>query len=1275
AYMIYTSGSTGRPKGVIVSHESLVAQITWLQRCYGLSTADRVLQFAAPTFDVALGEILGTLLAGATLVLRTDAWLESAGAFWASCARHRVTVVDLPVRFAALLIGDVATPIAPSVRRVVTGGEAVPTSLLAAWCARPEPRPVLQNGYGPTEATIAATARVITPEPATWSSIGGPLANVRTYVLDARGEPVPIGVAGELCIGGVQVARGYWRRAGLTATQFVPDPFGSAGSRLYRTGDLVRWRADGELDFLGRTDDQVKLRGYRIEPGEIETVLAAHPAVAHAVVVARDDAAGERQLVAYYVPSGPPPSIETVQTYLAGRLTAYMVPAAYVLLETLPLTPSGKIDRTALPAPDGDAYQRQVYEAPVGQVETALAAMWVELLGIERVGRQDDFFALGGHSLLAVRLVTRTRHVLGGELGVADVFRAPTLAEFARVVIQATRVALPAIATVPRDTERGIPLEAPPLSFAQQRLWFLEQMGGLGSTYHMTWQCRLIGALDRVALRRALDRIVQRHEALRTTFVMVDGEPVQHIAPAAASAFMLRELDLRDHGPSADATAELQRLVRDEAQTAFVLSRGPLIRGLLIGVSPIGAPTDAAAPEHAIVVTMHHVVSDGWSIGLFVNELRVLYDAFRRSESDPLPPVAVQYADYAAWQQRVLTQGGLAEQLAYWQTTLAGSPELLDLPTDHPRPTEQDHGGELIPIRLDAALTRGLEQLSARRGMTMFMTVLAGWAVVLSRLSGQTDIVIGTPTANRSRLEIEPLIGFFVNTLALRLDLAGGPTIDELLERVKGRALGAQQHQDVPFEQVVQEVKPARSLAHSPVFQVMFMWQSATRDGERFSLPGITVKPLGETRRVNAMFDLTLTLAEVGGQLVGAIDYATALWERATIERHLGYLTRVLTAMVEAPETPVPVLPLLGAAEREKLLVGWSSTTAATETPSDALPGDAVLGVTSIHELIEAQVARTPDAAAVTFEDETVTYAKLNARANQLAFHLRTVYGVGPESRVALCMERSIDLVVAVLAVFKAGGAYVPLDSGYPAERLRYMLTDSRPAVVLISGDDGLAIARTLDGTLGEATPLAVVDVAMEADRWAAAPTTDVATTALGLRPANVAYVLYTSGSTGRPKGVVVTHEGLVSELAGMQSALRLGASDRFLATSTVAFDVTVLELLQPLLTAGRVMLMPRGVNADPAALAARLRLTGATVLQATPTTWRALCDLPWDGQPGLQALCGGEALPTELAERMRQRVGRLWNVYGPTEISIWGTALAVEEGAGAASGVVPIGR
>ncbi|HEU0077398.1 MAG TPA: condensation domain-containing protein, partial [Longimicrobiaceae bacterium] len=597
--------------------------------------------------------------------------------------------------------------------------------------------------------------------------------DTRIYVLDAGGEPVPTGVAGEIHVGGGQVARGYLNRPELTAERFVPDPFGGEpGARLYRTGDLGRWQADGRIEFLGRSDFQVKIRGFRIEPGEIETRLTEHAGVREAVVVAREDTPGDRRLAAYYV--GPEAlDVGALRAHLSERLPEHMVPAAYVRLEEMPLTPSGKLDRRALPAPEGAAYAPRAYEPPAGEAEEALARIWSELLGQERVGRRDHFFERGGHSLLAVQVISRVRQVLGVEARLGDVFEWPVLADFARELEHAARAELPAIEPV----DRTGPL---PLSFAQQRLWFLEQMGGVGNAYHLPWRLRLRGELDAGALRRALERIVARHEALRTTFGEADGQPVQRIAPAEESPFHLVEHDLGGHP---EAGAELRRLMAEEAGAPFDLERGPLIRGRLARM---------AADDHVLLVAMHHIVSDGWSMGVLDRELGVLYASFQRGESDPLPPLPVQYADYAAWQRRWVDGEVLHEQAEYWRRTLSGAPELLELPTDHPRPAQMDHAGASLGIELDEELTAGLKELSRRHGTTLFMTLLAGWAVVLSRLSGRDDLVIGTPTANRGRREIEGLIGFFVNTLALRVELSGSPSVAELLARVKARALEAQ---------------------------------------------------------------------------------------------------------------------------------------------------------------------------------------------------------------------------------------------------------------------------------------------------------------------------------------------------------------------------------------------------------------------------------------------------------------------------------------------------
>ncbi|HYW07517.1 MAG TPA: condensation domain-containing protein, partial [Longimicrobium sp.] len=692
----------------------------------------------------------------------------------------------------------------------------------------------------------------------------------------------------------------------------------------------------------------VKLRGYRIELGEIESRLLAYPDVREAVVVARKDAAGDRRLVAY-VAADDGVDAEALRAHVAERLPEYMVPSRFVRLDALPLTPNGKIDRKALP--DAETDTARDFDAPIGATEAALAEIWAGLLGVERVGRNDDFFALGGHSLLAVQVVSRVWQEMDVEVEPGDLFLRPVLADFAAGLASAPAAALPPI-------EGAAPEERHALSFAQQRLWFLEQLGSAGAAYHIPVRLRLRGALDGEALGRALDRIVQRHEALRTTFVEVDGHPVQRIG---GGGFPLLELDLR----GCDET-EVRRLVAEEAASPFDLARGPLIRGRLLRV---------ADDDHVLLVTMHHIVSDGWSMGVLTRELGALYSAFTRGEPDPLPPLPLQYADYAAWQRRRVEGEVLARQADYWTRTLAGAPAVLEVPADHPRPAVQDFAGAFAALELDAELTAALKALGQRHETTLFMTLLAAWSVVLSRLSGQTDVVIGTPTANRGRPEIEGLIGFFVNTLAVRVDLSDSPSVAELLGRVRTGALEAQQHQDIPFEQVVDLVQPARSMAHSPLFQVMFAWQNVP--GGSLELPGLTLAGIGDTARVTAKYDLLLSLGETGGRISGGVEYATSLFERDTVERYLGYLRAVLERMAADEDQPVAAIPLLADAERRRVLHEWNATDAAF--PRDTL----------VHALFEARVGRAPAAVAVVRSGEELSYGELNARANRLAHRLR----------------------------------------------------------------------------------------------------------------------------------------------------------------------------------------------------------------------------------------------------------------------------------------------
>ncbi|HEV7369577.1 amino acid adenylation domain-containing protein, partial [Arenibaculum sp.] len=942
AYIIYTSGSTGAPKGAMIEHASIVNLIECGRRAVSARTLERALFSTSICFDLSVYECFLPLVCGGAVEVVEDVLALSHSTV-------APTSIDSVPSAMAALVEEGAVP--GTVRGVVLGGELLTRPLVEAIFRTTAVEEVC-NVYGPSETTTFSTWVRMDRRSGYVGHIGRPVANTRIYLLDARMEPVPTGVAGEIWIGGAGVARGYLNRPELTAQRFAASPFVD-GDRLYRTGDLGRYLPDGNIEFAGRTDFQVKIRGFRIEPGEIEARLLDHPGVREAAVLAREDQPGGKRLVAYVTGEAEPSSL---RGHLSSVLPDYMVPAAYVRLAAMPFTPSGKLDRKALPAPDGSAYASEAYEAPSGPVEDALAAIWGEVLGLERVGRGDDFFDLGGHSLLAVRVVSRIRQVLGVEVALTALFGHSLLRDFARVLAEGGGEALPPV----MPGERG---DRPPLSFAQQRLWFLARMGGGASeAYHVSLGFRLRGRLDEAALKKALDRLVGRHEALRTTFADADGEPFLRIGDPGRG-FELRSDDLSG---AADPEGGLDGLMAAEEEAPFDLGRGPLVRGRLVRL---------AANDHVLLVTLHHIVADGWSMGVLARELSALYRAYAEGGEDPLEPLAVQYADYAAWQRRWLSGEVLTRQSTYWRETLSGAPALLELPTDRRRPAQQDYAGGFVGLEFDEALTATLKALGQRQGTTPFMTVLAGWALVLSRLSGQEDVVVGTPVANRTRAEVEGLIGFFANTLALRVDLSGSPSAEELLARVRAVALGAQEHQDLPFEQVVELVKPVRSLSHTPVFQVTFAWQNFEQG--RFDLPGLSVEAMGRPP-TTAKFDLTLGLDEFGGRIVGGIEYAAALFDRETVERFGGYLRRALEEMVADPERPAAALPLLPQDARRRLLEDGGRI--------EAYPAERC-----IHELFEAQAARDPQATAVTFEGRSLSYGALNARANRLARHLRTL--------------------------------------------------------------------------------------------------------------------------------------------------------------------------------------------------------------------------------------------------------------------------------------------
>jgi amino acid adenylation domain-containing protein len=1254
AYVIYTSGSTGTPKGVAMPHRALINLLRWQMRESKPDRAQSTLQFGALGFDVAFQEIFSTLCVGGVLVLVAEEKKLDPAAVFRLIADRRIQRLFLPCVALQLFAEELANlerigaSKHCSLSEIITAGDQLriepKTARLLDYLAPCR----LQNQYGPTESHVV-TAFTLPADTRGWPllpSIGRPIANTRIYILDALLQPVPIGVAGELYIGGVQVARGYLNQPQLTAERFFTDPFiADHGAQMYKTGDLARFLANGNIEYLGRSDFQIKIRGFRIEPGEIEARFLEYPGIREVVVTARDDTQGQKRLVAYYALADAE-SIDNgvfdaagLRSHLSSILPEYMVPAAYVRLQVLPVSPNGKLDRQALPAPEADAYTPGGHEAPRGEMETALAALWAEVLKLEQVGRHDNFFEIGGHSLLAVRVITRLQQEYGAALPLIDLFAFPVLCDFARRVETAEESALSPIPRAARDRL--------PLSLAQQRLRFLAQMEGVSKAYHVPLSMRLAGELNPGALRWALDRVVARHEALRTTFVLIDGEPVQKIAPAGTSCFHLVEHDLSAHP---DAEGALRLLVEQEASAAFDLSAGPLIRGRLIRL---------CANEHALLMTAHHIVCDGWSIGVLTRELNVLYGAFLCGEADPLLPLPVQYADYAVWQRSRFDDGILQRQAEYWKATLAAAPALLDLPGDHPRPARQDYAGAFLPLVLNAPLTAALKVFNKRHGSTLYMTLLAAWAVLLARLSGQQDIVIGTPVAGRSRAEIEELIGFFVNTLALRLDLSGSPSVGQLLQQVKARVLAAQQHQDVPFEQVVEMMRPMRSLAHSPLFQVMFVWQNTLQ--EPLALAGLTRKPLEPSSRRVIQFDLRLSLREAEGTIRGGLEYATSLFEPSTIERYLGHFQTLLEAMVSDDTQQVDTLALLTNKEREQLLYEWNDTS--VEFPSDRC----------VHELFEQQAGESSDAVAVVYEGRELTYAELNRSANRLAHHLRAL-GVGPDARVAICMQRSLEMIVALLAVLKAGGAYVPLDPGYPAERLRFMLQDSAPIALLTQRP----LQEALIGVNGT---LPVLDIALDASLWNEQPHHNPDPTSFGLTSNHLAYVIYTSGSTGTPKGVAIEHGSLVNRLLWMVDTYAFNSQDTVLQKTPFSFDVSVWELFAPLIAGARLVMARPDGHKEPAYLIATIRQEKITTAHFVPSMLQSFIEYadPAACSSLVRVVCSGEVLTAKLVRRFHNRlpgVG-LYNLYGPTETTVDVTAWTCFPNGqtGATIYSVPIGR
>ncbi|MFG2677239.1 amino acid adenylation domain-containing protein [Streptomyces sp. NPDC048445] len=1227
AYVMFTSGSTGLPKGVGVTHADVTALAS--HRAWQDGAADAVLLHSAYVFDASTFEIWAPLLNGGRIVVAPEGTLQPA------VLRDLVTRHGLTSAFLTTALFNVLAEADPGtlglLRTVATGGEAAAPGVLQRVAAA-HPGTTVLHVYGPTETTTFATVHPVRPgdAPNGAAPIGRPLDGMRAYVLDTAMRPVPAGAEGELYIAGAGVARGYLGRPGLTATRFVADPFSEAGERMYRTGDLVRRDADGLLHYVARSDQQIKLRGHRIEPAEIETVLRTEPSVHAACVLVREDLPGDRTLTAYVVPAPgrPAPDPDRLAAHVGHHLPAYMVPSVIQPVDTLPLTPNGKLDRAALPRPDGPPAAQG--RPPRSAVEEILAGLFADVLGVERVGIDDSFFALGGHSLLATRLVGRVRAALDTETEIRTLFENPTVAALATALSESGRPPRPAL--TPQERPATIPL-----SYAQQRLWFLHRLEGPSATYNIPFAVRIDGPLDTEALRLALHDVVSRHAALRTVFPEGDTGPHQHItAPDdVRSPFAWEAIDEDKIRHRINAAA---------AEPIDIEHHLPLQATLL----------RLADDAHVLVLVIHHIAADGSSLAPLVHDLGAAYRARVRAEEPALPALTVDYADHTLWQRRLLgdehdPDSLVSRQLDYWKAALDGLPEMIELPWDRSRPAVPRHTGATYDFAVGPIISRRVAELARTSGCSAFMVLQAALSTVLSRHGAGDDIPLGTAVAGRTDEAASELVGLFVNTLVLRTDLTGDPTFLELLDRVKDSDLSAYAHQDVPFERLVELLNPTRSQSHHPLFQTMLVLQNHA-PAAAIDLPDLTVSGVPVVAGVSK-FDLSFTFTETYDDsgapdgMRAAVDYATELFDEATVRGLADRLVLLLDAVTADPERPLHTYDVLTAAERTRL-TDWG-TGPAEHHPASTVPA-----------LFEQWVRRTPDAPAVRDAATTLTYGELDARAETLAQHL-AAQGIGPEDRVAVALPRTHHLVVALLAVLRTGAAYVPLDPDYPAQRLSYMLDDAAPRLLLTTP----AIHRRLPRT---AVPHLYAD--QLGDR---APTTARPGTAP--HPAHPAYVIYTSGSTGRPKGVVVTHRGVGAMAQTQSDRLNVTPGSRVLHMASVSFDAAFWELCMGLLSGACLEIDERDALLPGPTLAALVRERGITHLTLPPA---ALAVMPPDSLPaGTTMVLAGEACPPALVHAWaRDRF--LVNAYGPTETTVCATMSGCQHADGplAPDRTVPIG-
>jgi len=1230
AYVIYTSGSTGKPKGVLGLHRGAINRFQWMWQNYPFVEEEICCQKTSLNFVDSVWEIFGPLLKGITIVIVPDIVVKDAQHFARSLAHSNVTrLVLVPSLLRILLnIYDVLQLQLPNLKLWISSGEVLSHDLLVQF-RQGLPNSTLLNLYGSSEVSADVTCYSITPQTVLSPSalIGRPIANTQIYILDAQNQPVPVGVIGELCIGGEGLARGYFQRPDLTAEKFIPDPFSDKLAYLYRTGDLARYLPSGDIEYTSRIDNQVKVRGFRIELGEIEAIISQHPGIREGVVTVHCSQVDSQRIVAYVVlQKEQAPTIPELRGFVEAKLPSYMVPSAFVTLEALPLTPNGKVDRKALPAPELTQISSSNIVSPSTPIENLLASIWAEILGIDQVGIHNNFFELGGHSLIATRVISQIRQVFQAELPLRYLFEKPTIAGLAKEIEKLIKVDSTVEVTNIEQVERTQPL---PLSFAQQRLWFLAQLEPDSPFYNIPAAVRLQGQLNVEALEQSFNEIISRHEALRTNF-QIRGE--QAVAVTSEEKFLtLSIFDISDLSAN-QKEVEIKQQTLQEAQTPFDLNSDLLLRVKLLRLDE---------QEHIILLTMHHIVSDGWSIGVLVEELATLYQAFCHGQPSPLPAIPIQYGDFAIWQQKYLQEKVLRLQKTYWKQQLGGSLAVLQLPTDYPRPAVQSYKGKKYCFTVSKSLTTALKTLSLQAEATLFMTLLAAFKTLIYRYINQDDIIIGTAIANRNLPQIEKLIGFFVNTLVLRTDVSSNPSFLELLRRVKEVTLDAYNHQDLPFDQLVEEIQPERNLSHNPLFQVWFALDNSPKPS--LKIEGLTLTTL-EVDTGTAQFELSLDMVEQQEELIGTLEYNSDLFDADTIARLAEHFQTLLAGIVANPDRCLSELPILTETQKYQLQVEFCQNQSQIVKPQTQR---------CLHHLFEEQVKQTPFTIAVVCGTEQLSYQELNQLANQIAHYL-LIQGLQPEQLVGLYLEKSPWAIAAILGILKAGGAYLPLDPTYPQERLALMLENAQISLLI-----------TQEQLLTKLPSYPLQIVFLDTD-WQNIARESTENPICQVSADNLAYVLYTSGSTGQPKGVCCHHRSVTNLLADIESRRSLKVGTRCSLWTNLTFDVSVYEIFSALLRGGMLHIVPEDIRVDAIALMEWLSDRQIQSAFLPPFSLNALGD--WVARTPencclQRLLVGVEPISEQMLVSISRSIPRLQiiNGYGPTEATICTTLYNVQ--------------